>query len=257
MGNGIRNEVNGPYLESKVKQYCDTRTEKLPDLGASARRQSTILTSVGLLLYIFSWKVGISDLGSGDFWVFVLMGTLCMVLAIAARVSVKTMPSRAELAVAIAEHKRVTAALLAEAISSNAARVEQSPLSIYGRFWNGKTGTDIVAAAKEVETCLSKRDSSSDQLLELLKPKVEMPGTGAAGSPLLDLTSGRPDTPQWIALQVINNQDNPYYWEYLSWIRRNAAGLNRAWMRTILAHVSTTSTVQRVREQCQECLREL
>jgi hypothetical protein len=136
---------------------------------------------------------------------------------------------------------------------SNIAGSVQTPQSIYKKFINGRTGTDIVAATKDIEACLGKRDSSSDQLMDLLKPKVEMPRTGPTGRPLLDLTGGRPDTPQWIAFKVIVEQDNPYYDEYMSWIRQNIAGFNRKWIRTIINHLSTTSTVEAVRKQCQDC----
>ena len=131
---------------------------------------------------------------------------------------------------------------------------EQSPRTLYKRFFNGRKGEDIVNAANAIETCLRKRDQSSSELMELLKPKVQMPATGPTGRPLMDLTGGRPDTPQWIALRIIVEQENSYYDEYMSWIRRNSAAFNRTWIRAILEHLSTSSQNERVRAQCKECL---
>jgi len=137
---------------------------------------------------------------------------------------------------------------------SSIERGGQSPRSLYNHFVEGRNIEDIVAAAKAIDACLRDRDQSSDELMELLKPKVHVPVTGHTGRPLLDLTGGRPDTPEWIALRVIVDQENPYYDEYMSWIRRNTGSFDKTWIRTILQHLSATSEVGKVREQCTQCL---
>ncbi len=71
----------------------------------------------------------------------------------------------------------------------------------------------------------------------------------------MDLTGGCPDTPQWIALMAILEQKNPFYGEYMSWIRRHAVKFNRQWFRAILTELGATDEKERVREQCQECLK--
>lgn len=130
----------------------------------------------------------------------------------------------------------------------------QSPRSLYLHFVSGTSGSDIVAAANDIQSCLAKKDAASEQLLDLLKPKVQVPRTGPTGRPLLDLTGGRPDTPQWIAYRTITDQDNPNYEEYMAWIRRCSGSFHRRWIRTILEHLSTTSEVDWVRQECKGCL---
>lgn len=120
----------------------------------------------------------------------------------------------------------------------------------YERFVNGRSAQDIVGAAREIESQLQRGGAVAAQLMDLLRPKTEVPRLGPTGRPLLDLTGGRPDTPSWIAYRLITDQTNPNYDEYCAWIRRNRGLFEGTWLTTILRHLIDTSSVQEVREQC-------
>jgi len=124
----------------------------------------------------------------------------------------------------------------------------------YKQFVNGRTWEEIQSGANAISNCLLLNDKSADLLMKLLKPKIKLPATGQTGRPLLDLTGGRPDTPEWIALQLIRDQENPFYDEYTSWVCQNIANFNQGWIITILQHLSTSAKTDKAQRSSKEAL---
>lgn len=111
--------------------------------------------------------------------------------------------------------------------------------ALYRRFAKGSNIEDIVAAASEFRT-----SGVWSELFEMLKPKVApRPGVTYVSTP-------RAETQQWIAFQLLNDQENYAYHEYLSWIRGHRANIDANWIRMILTHVAATAGKEAVRDEC-------
>jgi len=138
-----------------------------------------------------------------------------------------------------------------EAFPEDAAKI------LFERFRHGKTPDDCVKAAQDMAIHFDdpwSKKSKGDvgkALLNILVPKQKSP----KHSRVVDLTGGRPDTPEWIVFLCVADQRNAHYNEYLWELKRyKDRRSNVSWAAAILNKIcpSLPSTSQNL---CKETIR--
>ena len=132
--------------------------------------------------------------------------------------------------------------------------------ALFKRFCSSGTVDERIRAAREmadhfVDPWLKKtKDNVGKALLDILVPRREI----SRHPKVADLTGGREDTPEWIVLMCVVDQNNPYYEEYFWALRKfHDGGKDVKWAVSILKELCTSVDPGRRKKLCEETVQYL